>query len=113
MPHTLHDATVMNAITKKLLGAKARKAILAAARAGYGAARALPGILAVAQANGARPEVVAAAFGFLADAGNRRGFVDILTDEDGVGVLPDDSEVAAAFALSRAIAPDGAPFVTE
>jgi hypothetical protein len=108
---SVSNREVLDVIVGRMLPAKACDAIVAAARAGHGAARNLAAIVGLAQTYGARPEVVAAAFGFLARLGEPSKFVDVLTDEDEIAELPNDDEVRAAFALSRAVAPDGAPFV--
>ena len=59
--------------------------------------------------------MVAAAFGYLPDARRPGRTVDVIAgyDETTLGLLPKDSQVRAAFALSRAVAPEGAAFVVE
>ncbi len=115
MKSQLPNKCVLDAITRKLLSPKAREAIIACARLGFGAARNRQGIVAVARKFGACPRVVLAAFGFLPDANKPRRYVDVLTgyDECTLALLPKGSEVRAAFALSRAVAPEGASFAVE
>ncbi len=104
MPRRLPNAAVLDGITRTLLSPPARRAIIAGAKRGCGAARDLPGILALAKKHGANARTCAAAFGFLPDAHRPRKYVDVLADDDRlVALLPNDPEVSAAFALSRAI----------
>ena len=110
----LSAAAVLDGIKRRLLRPQTRRAIIACAQAGYGAARNLRGILATAHEFGATPRAVAAALGFLPDARNPRRYVDVLTaDECDIALLPKDTEIAAAFALSRAACPEGGSFVAE
>jgi hypothetical protein len=115
MSPCLSDEIVLDGIIRKLISPAARRAIIACARRGFGDARNLLGILAVAKELGARPRVVAAAFGFLPDARNRRRYVDVLANQDEceLALLPKDTAVAAAFALSLAVCPEGGAFVAE
>ena len=108
MSHRMSNAIVLNGINRKLLSPASRRAIIACARRSLGEHRDRRGIIAIAKELGAEPRVVLAAFGFLPDLRNARRYVDVLmADEFTVAVLPEGTEVAAAFALSRALHPNG------
>jgi len=110
----LPDKVVIEGIVQTLIPPAARKAIIAAAQRGCGAARDLPGLLALAKQAKAAPRVVCAAFGFLPDYRRRGRYVDMLTDDEfTLGLLPKYAAVRAAFALSRAVHPEGCSFVAE
>ena len=110
----LPDAVVLNAIVHKVLRPASRKAIIACARRGLGDARDQRGITAVAKECGAEPRVVLAAFGFLPDSRRPKRYVDVWKDDEStVALLPAGTEVAAAFALSRAVHPEGCAFAAE
>jgi hypothetical protein len=97
-----------------LLPPSARKAIVACCRRGYGDARDLRGILAQAKRAKAPARVVAAALGYLPDAHRPSHYVDVLAgDEFALGLLPKGAAVRAAFALSRAVHPEGGSFTAE
>lgn len=58
--------------------------------------------------------MVASALGYLPDANRRRRYVDMLAgDELALGLLPKGTAVRDAFALSRAVQPEGGSFVAE
>jgi len=79
-----------------------------------GDARDQRGIAAVAKECGADPRVVLAAFGFLPDSRRPKRYVDVWTDDENtIALLPADTEVAAAFALSPAVHPEHGSLVAE
>ena len=110
----LPDAVVLDAICHEILSREARKAIIACARRSLGDARDQKGITAIAKECGANPRVVLAAFGFLPDSRRPKRYVDVWQDDETIiALLPAGTEVAAAFALSRAVHPEGCAFTEE
>jgi hypothetical protein len=113
MSHRMSDATVLDGINRKLLSPESRRAIIACARRSLGEQRDLRSILATAKKHGADPKTVAAAFAFLPNLRHPSRYVDVIAaDEDVVALLPQGAELAAAFALSRAVHPSGGSFAT-
>lgn len=71
-------------------------------------------MLAEAKAHRTDRRVVAAAFGFLPDYSRPASYLDVwLDDEFAIALLPKDAAVVAAFALSRAIHPEGCSLARE
>lgn len=110
----LPDKVVLDAIVRKFLTGNTRKAIIACARRSLGDARDQRAIRVVAQECGADPRVVLAAFGFLPDSRQPEQYVDVWQDDETtIALLSAGTEMAAAFALSRAVHPEGGSFVEE
>jgi hypothetical protein len=71
-------------------------------------------VRAIAQGYGTDTRVVLAAFGFLPDSRRPKRYADVCKDDETtIALLAAGTEMATAFALSRAVHPEGCTFAAE